>query len=85
MSNFEYGTKIPPNTYVVLNIEDPGLYADYVQHYENALGTKNGGLVLCLGEISNMPNHYICVNDTTKQIVGNFHCDIFRPATDEDL
>lgn len=85
MSNFEYGTKIPPLTYVVLSIEPSGPYADQLQYYENVLGAKNGSLVLCLGEISNMPNHYACVNDTTKQVVSAFHCDIFRPATDEDL
>lgn len=85
MTNFEYGNKIPPNTYVVLNIEDPGPYADQLSYYEKVLGAKNGGLILCLGEITNMPNHYICVNDTTKQIVTAFHCDLFRPATDEDL
>lgn len=83
--NYSTASIIPPNTYVVLNIEPDSVYADYLEAYQRELGVLNGQVVLCLGEISNQPGHYICVNGTTLQVVAGFHADLFRPAEDEDL
>lgn len=84
-SNFSYEATITPNTFVVLNIEETSAYYPYQEKYEETLGVKNGGVVLCLGEITNMPHHFVFVNKKTNTIVTGLHCDLFRPATEDDL
>lgn len=74
--------KIPPLTLVQLNVPESTL--DYKGYYENILGVNNlGEHLLCLGEISNMPNHYaVCNSD--GQIKFGLHADIFKIVSEEE-
>lgn len=85
MDNFAYDEKIPPNTWVVLNIVEKSAYANLVVYYENELGVKNGDLIMCLGEISNQSGHCLMVHGVTRQVIGAFHADLFRLPTDDEL
>lgn len=79
--------KIKPNTLVQLSIDPKSPYGDYITYYEVELGVKNNGQdLLCLGEISNMPDHYILVSRTIPQkIVFGMHPEIFKVLDGDDL
>lgn len=68
-----------------MQIHVDGPYADHVSYYEDLLGVKNFDHfgVLCLGEITNMPGHYVIVGKNGKVVYG-LHSDIFQELSEDE-
>lgn len=75
--------KLKPNT--LYKITFPPVYKDYEDYYKNIFGIKNieHDHLLCLGEITNMPGHYIMVGPN-RIIQWGFHSDIFVEPSDDE-
>ena len=58
--------------------------ADNILYWENLLGIKMGETILCLGEITNMQDHYIVVGKNGRVIYG-VDSMYLSEATDDDL
>lgn len=58
----------------------PAEYKDY-QDYYLSLGFKDGDLILCLGEIENMPGHLAIVN-RNGQVRWGLHPELFEDYED---
>jgi hypothetical protein len=73
-----------PMTLYRMQIHADSAYEPHIQYYEELLGIKNFDPrgVLCLGEISNMPNHYAIVGMNGKTVYG-LHSDIFQEMIDD--
>lgn len=71
------------NRLVRFEFPDSGTYAGYEQQYIDMLECQPGTTLLCLGEIENMPSHYIIVTKTGK-VVWGLHDDMFRLLSEEE-
>ena len=71
------------NRLVRFEFPERGTYAGHEQYYEDMLECKPGTTLLCLGEIENMPGHYILVNKAGK-VTWGIHDDLFRALSDEE-
>jgi hypothetical protein len=73
--------KIRKNTLVVFNLEscDESFYALY---YRDKF--PEGKLFVFLGEIKQCPGHCILTDLSTGLIIGMYHTDNFREATEDE-
>lgn len=76
--------KIKPNTLVLLDV--PERWKEYKASYMSSLGiTDEKELILCLGEVTNQPGHYIMVSPADGTIAFGLPAELFRLPTQEEL
>ena len=71
-----------PNTLYKMKFDNS--YAIYKDYYLDMLGTDEDGTVLCLGEITNMPDCYIIVGNNGIVRYG-LHSDMFVECTEDEV
>jgi len=75
---------VKPNTLYKFDIPADIKNEGMILYWENLLGIKMGETVLCFGEITNMPDHYILVGRNGKVVYG-VDSMYLTEAVDDDL
>lgn len=61
----------------------PDSYTGYEDYYRD-LGIRDGQIILCLSEISNMPNHFAVVSSKGTVVYG-LHSDMFVEVMEDEI